>query len=714
MTLHHLGKGRLLPATGFSTLALMVVGLAGCLPTPTDSTSNTTASQGIDRTREALSQVEPQPEKNVCNGGAFRCFAHVRLDNTGKIKANAVVSGFGPSDLASAYKLDTSANPNRTIAIIDAFGYPNAESDLATYRSQFGLPACTKANGCLKIVNQNGQTSPLPPAPPAGDDWTVETALDLDLASAACPNCKLLLIQADDDLGDGLFIANDTAASLGATVVSNSWGTSGSGYDLTSYETYFNHAGTGYFASSGDSGYDNGGYGASYPASSAHVIAVGGTTLAKATSTSRGWAEAAWSDGGSGCSTFIPKPSWQKDSACSFRAIADVSAVGDPNTGLAVYNKANGGWIVVGGTSASSPFVAGVFALTGHALSGASFIYANANAFFDVSLGTNGSCGNVLCKAGAGWDGPTGMGTPNGAVLQSSSCTPACGSKVCGSDGCGGSCGTCPTGQSCSSAGQCTSTCTPACGSKVCGSDGCGGSCGTCPTGQSCSSAGQCTSTCTPACGSKVCGSDGCGGSCGTCPAGQACSSAGQCTSACTPSCSGKVCGSDGCGGTCGACPSGQTCNTSGQCNASAGCAHPICSSGTKLTSTCDSCAGAICAQDSYCCTVAWDSWCVWEVSFICGQSCGTCSPACGGKVCGDDGCGGSCGTCSTGQSCNSTGQCASPSTCSHAICSAGAKLKSGCDPCATKICALDEWCCNVSWDSICVGEVSSVCGKGC
>jgi hypothetical protein len=257
-------------------------------------------------------------------------------------------------------------------------------------------------------------------------------------------------------------------------------------------------------------------------------------------------------------------------------------------------------------------------------------------------------------------------------------------------------------------------SCTPACGGKACGSDGCGGTCGTCPTGQTCSSAGQCVSTCTPSCSGKTCGSNGCGGTCGTCSTGQTCSSAGQCISTCTPSCSGKACGSDGCGGTCGTCPSGQTCNSVGQCDASGGCAHPICSTGTKLTSTCDSCAGTICALDPYCCQVEWDSVCVAEVPSVCGQSCGTCTPACGGKACGSDGCGGTCGTCPSGQTCSISGQCASTGTCPHAICSTGDKLNPGCDPCVAKICAKDQWCCLGSWDSYCVDEVSSVCGKGC
>ena len=204
-----------------------------------------------------------------------------------------------------------------------------------------------------------------------------------------------------------------------------------------------------------------------------------------------------------------------------------------------------------------------------------------------------------------------------GCIVTATACTPSCGSNVCGSDGCGGFCGTCPTGQSCSS-GQCVAGCTPSCGNNVCGSDGCGGSCGTCPSGQTCT-AGQCTGGCTPSCGTNVCGSDGCGGSCGTCPSGQACTN-GQCVAGCTPDCTGKQCGDDGCGGSCGTCSTGSTCDSNGQCQSSGGtCAHPICAPGSALGGSCDVCAGSVCSADPYCCTTAWDSICVGEVGSVCG-----------------------------------------------------------------------------------------------
>jgi hypothetical protein len=588
--------------------------LSGCssgVSTTTESTSDPAVRQQDD-----LTTTPVFPHRAVCSGGTYHCKSRVRTQSDGTtIQSFATaVEGFGPADLASAYALNTSATPGATIAVVDAFGYANAAADLATYRSNFGLPPCTVASGCLTIVNQSGKTSPLPAAPSASDDWTVETALDLDMASSACPNCKLLLVQATDDVSNGLFLAQQAAVNLGATVISNSWGGPDTSKQGPSEETFFNHPGVGEFVASGDQGFDDqASPAADYPATSAFVTAVGGTNLVKSTSAARGWTERAWGPytaqtgaGGSDCSQDIPKPSYQTNTVCSFRAASDVAAVADPNTGVAVYNNgpSNSGWAVVGGTSAASPFVAGVYALTGHAAAGPSFSYANPTDFNDVTAGSNDSCNSILCKCGTGWDGPTGNGTPNGAALAKSTCTAACSGKACGNDGCGGSCGTCPTGDTCTSSGQCSSTCTPACTGKSCGSDGCSGSCGTCPTGDTCSSAGQCTS----------------GSSC----AHPICSTGARLTASCDP-CATKICSKDSfcCQDDWDAqCVSevssicGESCGTGGTC------AHSICSTGSKLTSSCNSCATEICGKDPFCCQSDWDSQCVGEVSSICGESC--------------------------------------------------------------------------------------------
>jgi hypothetical protein len=410
-----------------STLPALVLALASCaIDAPPDRAPTVlvgAASDQIEADRAAdeaaTADIPTDDSVSVCEGGHYRCYARRRVDETGRFVPFAA-TGLAAADLQSAYKLNVAANPGATIAIIDAYNYANAESDLGQYRSRMGLSACTKANGCLTIVNQTGQATPLPNAPPAGDDWTVETALDLDMASAACPNCKLLLIEAQDDQGDGLFVANDTAATMGATVASNSWGGPDDGTS-PQLETRFNHPSVGYFVATGDNGYNAT---PDYPSTSAYVTGVGGTSLVKSAS-SRGWAETTWTGGGSSCSTAIGKPAFQSGAGCpNGRAASDVAAVADPNTGVIIYNSANGGLLVIGGTSAASPLVAAIYALTKHSNAGPSFSYKNASMFFDVTSGSNGSCTPPLCTAGTGWDGPTGNGTPNGAMLAAGADAP--------------------------------------------------------------------------------------------------------------------------------------------------------------------------------------------------------------------------------------------------------------------------------------------------
>jgi subtilase family serine protease len=383
----------------------------------------------------------------VCGTGWVHCHAHVHATATGHVQVYATPNGWGPADLQSAYNINPNITTTPIVAIVDAFGYAALEQDLAAYRAQYGLPACTTANGCLKIVNQTGQTAPLPGPPPAGDDWTIETALDVDMVSAACPKCKIVVVQASDDQGDGLFIANNVPSTLGAAAASNSWGAAEQpGSSVVGYETNFNHPGTAVFASSGDYGYNNYAQqvtGPSYPSTSAYAIAVGGTNLQK-TAGGRGWAETAWSMGGSSCSLSIPKPSYQDQTTCTYKTATDIAAVADPQTGVAVYH---GGWTVVGGTSAASPLVAAIFAatgLTGQA-SGA-FIKqaAAAGKLNDVTTGANGipsgaqpcPSNSILCHAGIGWDGPTGYGTPNAGMLAANTTGTGSGSgSGSGSDG---------------------------------------------------------------------------------------------------------------------------------------------------------------------------------------------------------------------------------------------------------------------------------------
>jgi subtilase family protein len=319
---------------------------------------------------------------------------------------------YGPADLQDAYGLTSAAatyGADQTVAIVDAYDLPTAESDLAVYRSHYGLPPCTTANGCFKKVNQSGVAGSYPAADP---DWGGEIALDLDAVSAVCPNCHILLVEANSPSASNLAAAVNRAAALGATQISNSYGGSEGSYE-TSYEGSYNHPGVAVTVSSGDDG-----YGVEYPAASRYVTAVGGTSLNKDSST-RGWSETAWDGSGSGCSGYIPKPSWQTDSSCAMRAVADVSAVADPDTGIATYDSYGTGsyrWQQVGGTSLASPVVAAAYALTGYVAATGGLAYTNPDWFNDVTSGTNGSCTfTYLCSAALGYDGPTGMGTPASA-----------------------------------------------------------------------------------------------------------------------------------------------------------------------------------------------------------------------------------------------------------------------------------------------------------
>ena len=334
----------------------------------------------------------------------------VRVDDLGQPPATSGPSGYGPTDLRAAYGLASASTggAGQTIAIVDAFDDANAEKDLAVYRSQFGLPPCTTANGCFRKVDQNGGTN----YPRGNAGWAEEISLDLDMASAICPNCKILLVEARTNSFANLAAAVDRAAALGATVISNSYG--GSEYSgEVNDQSHFNHAGVAITVSSGDNG-----FGVEFPAASQFVTAVGGTTLRRDAS-ARGFSETVWSGAGSGCSAYISKPSWQTDAGCSRRTVTDVAAVADPNTGVAVYDTYRlhpGGWLVFGGTSVAAPIIGGVYALAGNArsINYGSFSYSQLGSVFDIVSGSNGSCGSYLCTGTVGFDGPTGNGTPNG------------------------------------------------------------------------------------------------------------------------------------------------------------------------------------------------------------------------------------------------------------------------------------------------------------
>jgi hypothetical protein len=474
---------------GALLLAVPVLSV-GCLA---DTTTEGEGDRVAQSDADALAMIKDYPHRAVCGDplpGYARCHARVRIDGEGNVVSNATPSGLTPANLQAAYAIPTTGGAGVTVAIVDAQDDPNAESDLAVYRAQFGLPPCTTANGCFKKVNESGQASPLP----SGDTgWAGEISLDLDMVSAACPNCKILLVEATSASNSDLGAAVNTAAALGATVISNSYGGSESSSDTTYDTQYYHHPGVTILASSGDSG-----YGAQYPATGEYVIAVGGTSLVQSSS-SRGWTEGAWSSGGSGCSKYAAKPSFQTDTGCSKRTEADVSAVADPNTGVAVYDTYGAsGWQVYGGTSAASPLVAGILAASGKAGVDNSWPYANTGDFYDVTTGSNGSCTTkYLCTAGVGYDGPTGWGTPNGAAINGSGTSSSSSSSSSSTSSSSSS-----SGSSSSSSSSSSSTSTSSSSSSSSSSSG-GGTC----AHNICSTGTRLKATCN-ACADDICTQD--------------------------------------------------------------------------------------------------------------------------------------------------------------------------------------------------------------
>ncbi|MEE4542441.1 carboxypeptidase regulatory-like domain-containing protein [Streptomyces sp. V4-01] len=435
---------RRIPAAATAAVLAVLAALAVLLPQ--QATAAPTGSGGAP--------VSVEPACGTPKPGHFSCFALRRTDHTASLGvqrgapagdtsgdasgAAAAPDGYAPADLRSAYALPADGGAGTTIAVVDAYDDPNAEADLAVYRQQYGLPACTADSGCFRKADEHGGA-----AYPASDEgWAGEISLDLDMVSAVAPQAHILLVEADSSLSDDLGTAVDTAVSLGAKYVSNSWGGYGDSTDDLAYdEAYFNHPGVAVVFSSGDDG-----YGVSYPASSPYVTSVGGTSLVRDGS-ARGWDESVWNgvtehaDGphwgatGSGCSAVEPKPAFQSAVDCAGRSVADVSAVADPATGVAVYNSfSDAGWNVYGGTSAAAPIIAGVYALAGDPVAGtypAAYPYQRSGALNDVTRGDDASCPDsslcgygttpdctpaYTCQAQPGYDGPTGLGTPQGVT----------------------------------------------------------------------------------------------------------------------------------------------------------------------------------------------------------------------------------------------------------------------------------------------------------
>jgi subtilase family serine protease len=378
-----------------------------------------------------------QANERVCGtpaGGRASCFAIRHFGKSGKPGAPTPVS-YGAAELQTAYGLTSlaaSRGAGVTVAIVDAYDDPNAYKDLAQYRATEKLPSiascapsalATSTTPCFAKVNQSGVAGSYPNA---NTGWAEEISLDVDMVSAVCPKCNILLVEAASNSLANLGVATSTAAGFSPVAIGNSYGASEFSGEESLGQSYYAHPGIAVTASSGDNG-----YGVEFPAAAPSVIAVGGTSLRLQ---GGAWTQTVWSGAGSGCSAYVAKPSWQHDTGCARRTVADVAAVADPNTGVKVYDTFNEpGWLVFGGTSASAQIIAGVYGLAGHGAGNASGFYGGGSIPFgspnplltDVTSGSNGSCTGArgrlpnpslayLCTGITGYDGPTGMGTPLG------------------------------------------------------------------------------------------------------------------------------------------------------------------------------------------------------------------------------------------------------------------------------------------------------------
>ncbi|HTZ64735.1 MAG TPA: hypothetical protein VMB51_11585 [Solirubrobacteraceae bacterium] len=431
-------------------MALATVLLAGALPS-----ANAIAAEGVKYvppgseipTNEAWTPCAPATK------GHAECELIVAPPKAAEVEGykyegSGPGGGISAGELRSAYKLPEHGGAENVVAIVDGEGDPHAEADLKEYRKKMELPECSKEHECFRQLNEKGE-----PHKPTSTGWSGEISLDLDMVSAACPECHIVLLEAANE-ERGLLEADETAVKkVGAAAVTNSWNLgfeANNPANKTACETekrycvskkeeeeddpFLDHPGTPILFAGGDYG-----YAVRYPADSQYAVSVGGTALEKA-SNSRGWTEEVWSNSsygddqkgrgtGSGCSVYEPKPKFESeysfDKPCTKDIENDVSADASPKTGVAVYDSYEGGWAVYGGTSASSPFVAGVEGLsTSHSrsLGAEAFWLAGAKgSLFDITKGNNGTCtppteDEYWCTAKTGYDGPTGNGTPDGAI----------------------------------------------------------------------------------------------------------------------------------------------------------------------------------------------------------------------------------------------------------------------------------------------------------
>jgi subtilase family serine protease len=399
------------------TIPALIAATAATAATPTASDPAKPAPHAGVRMRAACPTAKP---------GYARCFTLYRPQTSVNRAIAADVAGkasrpkgLTPREIEHAYRLPVNRNSHQTVAVSIAYDTPNLSKYLAHYRSYFGLPPCTVATGCFRKVNQNGKASPLPPSGVLSG-WDLEATLDVSMISVACPHCKIIVVEAKDPSLANLARTEDTAARLGAEVISNSYGQRENGLAMEFAKAYHHPRHT-IVVSAGDLGFTA----ANFPADLSTVTAAGGTQLARAHN-KRGWSERTWYDpfnfgaGGSGCSAYVSKPKWQHDSHCPGRTVADVSAVA---SNIPIYNKNYGGWVTVEGTSVSAPLIAGIYGLAGNASRlPLGYAYSHRKGFFDITRGNNSlfvpprlACGDdYLCVAKKGYDAPTGLGSPDG------------------------------------------------------------------------------------------------------------------------------------------------------------------------------------------------------------------------------------------------------------------------------------------------------------
>jgi hypothetical protein len=407
---------------------------------------------------EALTTLSGQPVRPL--GGSPRTSSATVAAGPDTTVSESGPAAYSPQFIQEAYDtswLSATAGTGTTVAIVDAYGDPDAIADLDVFRATDGLPAISHSacapstiashsggEPCMVETTQTGATTGLP----GPNGWDVEESLDLDAVSSMCPNCNILFIEASGTGNTALQTGDEEALKLGVKLISNSFGaihSSGdSGAWTAALDSTGDASGAELFASTGDDGaYVDEGYTGSstpedtqYPAAEPYVTAVGGTELGTFAG-ARGVGETAWSGAGAGCDTFDAQPAWQASvgTGCSGRAVSDVSADADPDSGLNIYDTySGGGWQVIGGTSLSAPLTAAFTAVTAanadssadsHGLLSGQWAYADASELNDITSGSDGSdCtgsasynASQICNARSGWDGPTGVGSISGAVV---------------------------------------------------------------------------------------------------------------------------------------------------------------------------------------------------------------------------------------------------------------------------------------------------------